>query len=361
VFALRPDEPVVMVQSADPDRYAEMLHITSGPNRDFCRRHGVRYGSTLAVIRGFHPWQACFNRIVLLHGLVALGYRGWYLHLDADAYVHDRGFDVASYLRDHAAHSLIAAPGATAERWDVNDGVFFANLGHPHAREIVHLWMRGLEALTPDMLRGAPDWGTLPEDDQSLLQGILRSRPDLAATLHREAASLINSPTARFTRQVLRSQERDLAVRVRRIARDVGRSMEAAGEVAGEVTGEAAGDRGGSFGLLLPALALALGVPVPGPEAQEAAAEGGAAVVPALEALLSAGRGRSRAGSGAARLLLPALARSLGVPPPDPSLVTGAANERDGILEALRALIAAYKVARRQDREAARAAREGPA
>ncbi len=260
-----------MVQSADPLNYFDLLRLTARPNRDFCRRHQIRYACVQAVLRGFHPWQACYNRILFLHGLVAQGYGGWFLHLDADAYVHDRRFDIAAYLAGHADRSFIIAPVNEAERWNVNDGVFFANCAHPDTGRIARRWMEVLEALPLDRLRGAAEWRGQP-DDQSLLHAVLQREPALTEAFHYESAALINAPGASFTRQVLRAAERDPARRVRRIARDVARSLRSDGE---------------PVDLLLPSIATALKVPVPRVEALGEATSGPEAFVAELRGLLA--------------------------------------------------------------------------
>jgi len=364
MFRLVPDEPMVMVQSADPEAYFDMLRITARPNRAFCLRHGIRYACLHAVLRGFHPWQACFNRVFLLNDLVDLGYRGWYLHLDADAYVHDRGFDLAGYLAGHAGRAFVFSPGGDKGRWDVNDGVFFANLAHPAARETARLWKAGVEALDLGRMRLASNWYGIPDGaepaaarhgvpgDQALLHKVLRDNPPLEAALHIEDRALLNGPAGRFTRQVLRSSERAPARRLRRIATEVARSL-AEGD-----------DPGDGPDVLLPALAHLLGVPAPDQDMLAGAADPDG-LAPVLHTLLAAREGARRglpprigaAGLETAGTTLPALARALGVPQPaDPALLE-AATDRDALVQLLKDLIAVRKEIRREEREAARAAR----
>ncbi|MBP0493008.1 hypothetical protein [Roseomonas indoligenes] len=342
MFRQLPEEPMVMIQSADPERYFDMLRIVARPNRDFCQRHGIRYAAVQAVLRGFHPWHACYNRIFFLNDLIDLGYRGWFLHLDADAFVHDPGFDIGSYLAGHSNRSMILVTGGSPEAWDVNDGVFFANLAHPDMPRIARLWRERLDAITPDQLRAAGDWGQLP-CDQTLLQALLRDHPELTEGLFEEDPELINSPTASFLHQILRAHEQDFDHRVRRLAVHVGRSLQASG-------GQAE-----PFAVLLPALALALGVPVPDEDEAAAAAGGPEAVLPSLERLVAGFRTKRRgnpAEPAASALLLPALARALGVAPPDPEVLRNAPSERDGLVASLRAVVEAYKEVRRRERAA---------
>lgn len=274
MFEHKPDEPMVMVQSADPDLYFEMLRTTARPNRAFCLRHGIRYACLHGVLNGFHPWHAAYNRFFVLERLIQQDYRGWFLHLDADAYVQDRGFDVAAYLAGHAGQAFIFTHGASAEAWDMNDGVFFANCAHSATRQIIARWMELFQTISVERLREAAQWSQVP-DDQHLLQASFRQLPELTAAIHYESNRLINSPGARFVRQVLRAAERDPAKRLRRIAADVERSMAEEGIAA--PSGHAA----------LLGLVRALGRPVPADAVLEAADAGPDALADAVAALLA--------------------------------------------------------------------------
>lgn len=226
-----PAEDIVLFQSGDADRYFDMLRATAGLNRAFCRHRQIHYSVFHGVLRGWHPWQACFNRILVLDRLVELGFRGWFLHLDADAYVADPHFDIRAYLAGLGEEtSFVFAAGAGAEPWDVNDGVFLANCAHADTVKVARLWREALEGLSLERLRAAPDWyGQGLPGDQALLHRVLRSDPALTAQIWREPASFLNGARGRFTRQVMRSAERDLAQRVDRILLDVERCRAEAG------------------------------------------------------------------------------------------------------------------------------------
>ena len=285
MFERKPDEPMVMVQSADPDRYFEMLRITARPNRAFCLRHGIRYACLHAVLNGFHPWHATYNRFFTLSHLIGQGYQGWFLHLDSDACVHDRGFDIAGYLAEHAERAFVFTHGASAELWDMNAGLFFANCAHPATRQIIQRWMELYGTISAERLREASEWSQAP-DDQHLLQASFRQLPELTAAIHYESNRLINSPGARFIRQVLRAAERDPAKRLRRVAADVERSLAEEGIAA--PPGHAA----------LLSLARSLGQPVPSDAVLEAADAGPEALAEAVAAMLAAQRPEPRPTTG---------------------------------------------------------------
>jgi hypothetical protein len=209
VLILKPDQDIVLAQSADPVSYFGMLRGTSRINRAFCIRQDILYIGHYGIMRGFHPWHASYNRVFMLNGLLDLGFTGWFLHLDADAWIHDVGFDLRGYLSGLSATSFVFAHGGTQQPWDVNDGIFLANCAHPDTLEVARAWQADVEAISPKRMRDAPEWSQLPQDQQ-LLHSVLRRDGDrLTAHLHYERHSFINGLNASFIRQVLRSHQRD--------------------------------------------------------------------------------------------------------------------------------------------------------
>ncbi|MBO1074837.1 hypothetical protein [Roseomonas marmotae] len=225
--ALKPERDIVLIQSADPVNYFFMLRSTARINREFCLQHDIDYTCHQGIIRGFHPWQACYNRIFLINNLLDLGFTGWYLHLDADAWVHDVGFDIRAYLADCRDHSFVFALSASKLSWEVNDGIFLANLAHPDTRDVMRAWKEAAEAIPEDRLRQATNWyehGT--PGDQQLLQAILRKDDArLSAHIRHEPISFMNAPTSRVFRQLLRAQQRDQGLRLDEIQMRVGDAL----------------------------------------------------------------------------------------------------------------------------------------
>jgi hypothetical protein len=215
MMLLKPDHDIVLIQSADSLNYFRMLQATSKITAEYCKAWDILYECHYGVMRGFHPWQACLNRIYLLANLIEQGFEGWYIHLDSDAWVQDMRFDLRGYLRGLGGVSFVFTPGASAEAWDVNDGIFFANCAHPDTREVALAW-RDLALQTgPDALRAATGWYQVP-CDQSMLHAVLRREDNrLCAAIYRETPHFINGPGpgTRFIRQVLRAAYADEAQR----------------------------------------------------------------------------------------------------------------------------------------------------
>ncbi|MBU3076982.1 methyltransferase domain-containing protein [Sphingomonas quercus] len=234
---------VIALQTADADRYAAMLAITQPNVAEYCRRHGYGYEAYIGIKRGFHPWQASYNRIAMLSELVARGYDGWVLYMDADAWVADLDFDLAAYLarhRDRAA--IIATAGVTPARWDVNDGVMLINLGHPTGRALVARWQALFDERLPDArLREAVEW-VGEDNDQDLLQRLLREDSTLADAVLVESMAVLNGPAARFVRQHLRAHTADFRERMRALAEAVADSFRL-GEAAPPIPTTAADQR----------------------------------------------------------------------------------------------------------------------
>ncbi len=214
-----------MLQTCDPFLYFDLLAASSRANREFCRRSGLAYAAFIGIKRGFHPWQAMFNRIVLLMEYLEQGYGGWVLYLDADAYVWDLGFDIRGYLAERSRYGAVLTPsGIDVPDWSVNDGVAFFNLGVEPGRRLVTAWHEAFMRLTDDELRAAGQW-ELVVNDQDMLQGALRAEREFREYVHLESPELINSRDARYIRQVLRAQEPDFAERTRVIEAEVAEAL----------------------------------------------------------------------------------------------------------------------------------------
>jgi len=220
---------LIVLQTADPFRYAPMLATTAPTAIEHCRRHGFRYESFVGIRRGRWNWQATYNRIAMLKDLLDRGHDGWALYLDADAWVHDLDFDLPGYLADRAHHGAIfATAGVTDARWDVNAGVAFINFGHPAGRALVERWWQDFQAISDKRLADAREW--LDDDnDQDLLHKILRTDAAIADAVHVESMTLVNAPNASFIRQYVRAQAGDFNERMAAIAEQVATVLQAAG------------------------------------------------------------------------------------------------------------------------------------
>ncbi len=220
---------IILLQTCDPFDYFNLLVASSRANRAFCGRHGVAYAGFVGLKRGFHPWHAVFNRILLLREYVEQGFGGWVLYLDADAVIADLDWDVRSYLRAKADFAAVLVPaGENVPDWEVNDGVAFFNLGHPAARAIIAAWNEAFARIDDSALRAAGRWD-LVRNDQDMLQDILRADAALRAAVFLESPRAINSREAAFIRQVLRAQEPDMEARRRAIEAEAASALRRAG------------------------------------------------------------------------------------------------------------------------------------
>ena len=212
---------ITFFQTSDPYFYADMLAQTSRTLRAYCARHGCRYESYVGIKRGDYNWQASFNRLYMFDELVQRGREGWAVYVDADAYICDLGFDLRSWLAEHADKAMIATPsGASTHYWDLNNGVLLFNLSHPTARFILRRWKAAFEGVNDQRVQAATDWH-MGVDDQNLFQEVLRDNPHLQGDFHYSHWDLINSPHASFIRQYLRVLEPNLESRTAAIRAQV--------------------------------------------------------------------------------------------------------------------------------------------
>ncbi len=99
------------------------------------------------------------------------------------------------------------------------------NLGHPAGRLLVERWYEAFMAIPDAVLAAMPDWSATGDDDQDLLQLVIRREPDIADAVLIADPDLLNSRHARFIRQHLRTDTRDLDRRIENIELEVGAAM----------------------------------------------------------------------------------------------------------------------------------------
>jgi len=216
---------VLLLQTSDPHVYFDMFCLSARTTREYCRRHAIAYQAFIGVKRGFHAWQATFNRIPLLHELAEGGFAGWVLYLDADAYVADLDFDLRAYLSDKAAFAAILTPITPgADWWDINAGVALFNLASADARWLVRRWHDAFMAIGDDALRADARWN-LVRNDQDLLHDLLRGNERLRPQVFLQSTELINADSSRFIRQVLRARADGLAARIRIVQQETDRIL----------------------------------------------------------------------------------------------------------------------------------------
>jgi hypothetical protein len=194
-----------------------MLSYSADTVVEYCRRHSHSYESFIGIKRGVFAWHATFNRIPMLSELLARGYDGWVIYLDADAYVFDLDFDLRSYLAEKRDAAAVMVSMGNDPRWAVNAGVFMLNLGHEAGRRIVEDWAAKFAELSDDQLAGMEVWDD-GLSDQSMLFEVLDEDATLRDAVHYESSELINGNYSRFIRQLLRAyypvqREREQAIR----------------------------------------------------------------------------------------------------------------------------------------------------
>lgn len=171
---------ITFVQTADVAIYSKFIDLTSLTVKEHCARQGHDYECFLGIKRGAKPWHASCNRIPILKSYLDAGYDGWFIYIDADAYVADVDFDIRAYLADKSEYAMIAA-GSGHEPpvwWDVNAGVFALNFGHPHGRLIAKLWHDLFMEVPAEEFAAEEKWGDV-FDDQAALHKLLRENEGL--------------------------------------------------------------------------------------------------------------------------------------------------------------------------------------
>jgi hypothetical protein len=215
---------IALLQTADAEQYLPMLEATTVVNQIYCARHHVSYSQFIGIKRGFHPWHACFNRILLIKEMIDSGFNGWLFYLDADAFVADLSYDVR-YLISEIAKPIIMAPGGlTGEHWDVNDGVMLIDLANESARDLVLAWHRDFMAISEETLRTHARWDGSLEGDQERLHRILQEKEHFKNCIGMADRYLFNDHKGSFVRQILRSNAvtwEERLVRVRKETADI--------------------------------------------------------------------------------------------------------------------------------------------
>ena len=192
LLLVRIAEPLLhFMQTADEVHYRPLLELTSTTVLAYCDLHRCNYSYFLGVMRGSHPWQATYNRILLLKRLADTGYPGWVCYMDADAFIADLSFDLGKYLAEKAEVALIAAPGGRSPWWNINSGVLLINLGHRYGRIITGCWWDGFQRIGREQLEAAAQRHET-RDDETLLWEALQSIPGAERVVHVDRQNLIN-------------------------------------------------------------------------------------------------------------------------------------------------------------------------
>jgi hypothetical protein len=220
------EKKLLIIQTSDGARYKPLLDATESLHRRYATRHGYDYRRFDGVKRGVKPWHAAFNRIYLFQELLDEGEYDWVLYMDADAIVVDLGKSLQEFLDDR--YSIVACRGATDDpsiTWNINNGVMFMNLRHPHTKNIVHLWRTLFEKHTMEAL-AAEEEGVFDDqskhiNDQDMLCLILYHKYRQAAKIYRGEEATKFNYSGSFIQQLLRVTASSLEERIENMRQKV--------------------------------------------------------------------------------------------------------------------------------------------
>jgi hypothetical protein len=214
---------LTIIQTADETKYKRLLDITSRTVNLYSFLHSYTYVKYVGLKRGRSPVHAAYNRAYMLKELMDADYRGWVLYLDADAYVKDLTFDCVSYLSQNSDYDFIAAETSTpfAERWAINNGIFFINLGSAIGHKIATSLLMFIDQAVPQSYwdDSNADWPPQAYDDQVMMCGILGNNPEILERVKKESKHIFNYEGTVF-RQSLRSMHQTFDQRVVATARE---------------------------------------------------------------------------------------------------------------------------------------------
>lgn len=159
---------IAILQSCDL-AYVPFLEVTSPVNSEYARAHGYDYRFEVGNLAS-KANTANFNRYYLLRRELESRACDWALWIDADALVRDHTVRLESIIDRTPSKLIIACRGALQGDHDINNGVFFFNLRHPRAVELIDSCTRYAERLPPRS-QGF-------QDDQRVMQAWLHAQRD---------------------------------------------------------------------------------------------------------------------------------------------------------------------------------------
>ena len=174
-------DQVIFLQTADPDRYFNMLMTSARYNRLYCQRWGLNYQAFIGIKRGYYPHHAMLNRTFLLNELSLMGYRGWVIYVDADAIAVRPEEDISAKLKNLREKSCwmslysVRTPDDPNYVWsEINTGVFAVDLAANRARLLVKFWQfLYSDVIKDEEFRHADTWDKIINDQNSLCELLL--------------------------------------------------------------------------------------------------------------------------------------------------------------------------------------------
>jgi hypothetical protein len=176
-----------VIQTADATSgYKGLMDVTKEVNELYCKKWEYDYQAFIGMKRGYHSWNATFNRIYLMEEALTDSTIDWVVYLDADCFVKDLNtrFEEIIYedgpSGNNSEKAFIFCRGSSDELYDINAGVFFMNVRHPGAAAIINIWKTYYETVITDQIlyKASAPWSiscrSLCIQDQSLLEYVFR-------------------------------------------------------------------------------------------------------------------------------------------------------------------------------------------
>jgi len=222
---IRPED-IIIAQTSDPVDYIRLFHATSPINKAYARRHGFSYSDYIGVKRGRQAWLATWNKMYLLNESIEQGEFAWLFYMDADAYFWDPDLSLLDIVHPNSDKAFVFCAGTHREDppdWNVNIGVFFANLQHERTREVAASWQAAFQRYSDALLEDATPWDGRMMRDQQTLHQILKQYTDAAGRI--DFLKVYNGREHNkfnyhgdFVRQVLRAAYPSMEERIRQVS-----------------------------------------------------------------------------------------------------------------------------------------------
>ena len=190
---------VLVLQTADPDRYVSLLKAGGVVNYQYALKNGYSYQSYVGLYHGKYPWHAAFNRIYLLQDIIKAGVYA------ADAVVVDLSQRVEDLIEPGRLFYMASGSIEGRKPWHVNDGVFLFSCKHPLAKKVVDAWA---DKVDPRNF-SAKKWGKYDGADMAALQKVLQSFPreeaeKMVRVYRGKEANFMNYENGSYIKQLFR-------------------------------------------------------------------------------------------------------------------------------------------------------------
>jgi len=174
---------IKIIQTSDNESgYKTLMDKNRVVNEIYCKKMGYEYMAYQGIKRGYHPWQATFNRIYLMEDELNKKEADWVFYIDADVVVADldRRLEDIIYEGNNSTMSFIFCKGCENVLYDINAGVFFMNVSGAFSKSVITMWRELFESIctTRILYLAKHPWSihsnSLLIQDQSLLEFVFR-------------------------------------------------------------------------------------------------------------------------------------------------------------------------------------------